>query len=156
VVSAGLEGADFESSIGLALAAAREGEGRGTPATKGSIRDEIERALAQAQGKRGHDAAIELAGMIGTSVSAMQSVPMAFAVVRLASGDPWNAALISAVIGDDTDTIGAISCGMAGACSGFAALPMDKWNVVRAVNHLDLDPVVDGLLAIRRRREPTA
>ncbi|WP_373505450.1 ADP-ribosylglycohydrolase family protein [Aestuariivirga sp.] len=152
IVSAGLNGADFESSLGLALAAAAEGETRGTPATAGSIRAEIEKALTLAQGRRGHDAAIALAAQIGTSVSALQSVPMAFAVVRLAAGDPWDAAMMSAVIGDDTDTIGAISCGMAGACAGMSKLPQDQWERVRSVNRLDLDPVVDGLLAIRRTR----
>jgi ADP-ribosylglycohydrolase len=77
---------------------------------------------------------------------------MAFAIVRLASGDPWQAALLSAVVGDDTDTIGAISCGMAGASAGFAKIPQDPWQELCAVNGLDLAPIVAGLLSLRQAR----
>jgi ADP-ribosylglycohydrolase len=153
VVSAGIEGSSFEAALPLALAAAREGERRGAPAASGSMEEHIEKALALAAGKTGLDAAVEAAAAIGTSVAALQSIPMAFAVVRLASGDPWQAALISAMLGDDTDTIGAISCGMAGACAGFLAIPPEKWARVEAVNGLDLQPLVAGLLAIRRTRK---
>ena len=71
---------------------------------------------------------------------------------RLTAADPWSAALISAVIGDDTDTIGAISCGMAGALRGIAAIPAEDWALVRSVNRLELEPLVDGLLRIRADR----
>lgn len=152
VVSAAMEGASFEEAVPLAIAAARLGETRGVAAAQGVMADRIVMALDLAKGQHGAAAAAEIADRIGTSVAADQSVPMAFAVVRLAKGDPWQAALLSAGIGDDTDTIGAISCGMAGAASGFAALPQDKWAVVAAVNGLDLAPIADGLLALRRNR----
>lgn len=152
VVSAALDGADFEAAVPLALAAAALGERRGTPGTALSISDRIRAALDLAAGRDGASGAAEIAGRIGTSVAAVQSVPMAFAVLRLAKGDPWEAARISAEIGDDTDTIGAISCGMAGACAGFARIPRDKWQVVATVNRLELAPVIDGLLALRVAR----
>jgi ADP-ribosylglycohydrolase len=150
MVSRGIDGARFEEGLAFALAAAKEGELRGAPATSSSMADHIEAALARAEGRTGQAAAIEIASIVGTSVASWQSVPMAFAVARLAGGDPWKAALMSAVIGDDTDTIGAISCGMAGACSGLAMMPQDKWQRVRDANGLDLDPIAKGLLAIRR------
>jgi ADP-ribosylglycohydrolase len=152
VVSAGVEGASFEEALPLALAAAREAEMRGTPSASGSIAEHIASALRLAAGRTGKAAAAEVAISVGTSVAACQSVPMAFAVVRLASGDPWQAALIGAVIGDDTDTIGAISCGMAGACAGIAKIPAEKWARVATVNGLDLQPLVAGLLGIRMNR----
>lgn len=145
IVSAGIDGAGFDGALPLALAAARDGEKRGNLAVEGSISARIERALdlaaAQDIGR--------IASEIGTSVSAIQSVPMAFAVVRLASGNAWKSAEMSANIGDDTDTIGAIACGMAAACSGAAALPQDKVKTVIAVNGLALDPLARGLLARR-------
>jgi len=152
VVSAGLEGARFEDALALALAAAREGEQRGVASTLGSIAGRIAWAVDLAAGKYGLDAAVMLADQIGTSVASHESVPMAFAVVRLAAQDPWQSAVISANIGGDTDTIGAISCGMAGACAGFSAIPISKWRLVAAVNGLELENIAAGLLEIRRSR----
>jgi ADP-ribosylglycohydrolase len=148
MVSAALEGVDIEHALPLALAAARLGETRGTPAPAGAMVDRIAAALDLAK----HDTAAAIADRIGTSVAADQSVPMAFAVLQLAGGDPWKAALLSANIGDDTDTIGAIACGMAGAFAGFDRLPAAKWKLVADVNSLDIDAVADGLLALRTAR----
>ena len=151
-VSLAIEGAGLEDALTFALRAAAAGEGRGQPAKGGSISERIGHALALSEGRRGRQAAFDIAARIGTSVSALQSIPMAFAVVRLTGGDPWATALISAQIGDDTDTIGAIACGIAGACAGFAAIPGAAWNLVQHVNGLDLAPIVDGLLRIRAQR----
>jgi ADP-ribosylglycohydrolase len=118
----------------------------------GSISARIAEAMALAEGRRGRAAALEIAPKVGTSVSALQSVPMAFAILKLADADPCAAALLSANIGDDTDTIGAIACGMAGAVSGISAIPSAMWRLVQDVNGLDIEPVVDGLLAIRAAR----
>ena len=81
---------------------------------------------------------------------------MAFAILKLAGADPWRSALLSATIGDDTDTIGAIACGMAGACTGMAGIPPDAWARVREVNGLDLEGVVAGLLRLRAARAAKA
>jgi ADP-ribosylglycohydrolase len=149
IVSSGIQGASFEDSLPLALAAAREGQQRGQPAVSAAIAERIEMALQLASGKQGIEAACAIADEIGTSVAATQSVPTAFAIARLASGDVWTAAMFSAVVGDDTDTIGALSCGMLGASAGLSAVPAGKWNTVRTVNNLDLEPLAAGLLAIR-------
>ena len=108
----------------------------------------IEAAIALA----GSGTEKDLATRIGTSVASHEAVPAAFGVVVLAKGDPWQAGLIAANIGDDTDTIGAIACAMAGACAGLSAFPTDKVAKVVAVNRLDLDPIARGLLAIRAQR----
>jgi ADP-ribosylglycohydrolase len=146
IVSAGIGGAGFEAALPMALAAARAGEQLGTAPIAGRISERIAVALALC-GTAEDPAAI--AREIGTSVAAIASVPMAFAIARLAAGDAWKAATMSANIGDDTDTIGAISCGMVGACSGAASLPPDKVARIVAVNRLDLGPVARGLLALR-------
>jgi ADP-ribosylglycohydrolase len=151
-VSCGIEGASIDEMLDTALDAAALGEQRGEPAKGGSIRDRIAAALALAAGRSGRASAIEIAVEIGTSVSALQSIPMAFAILRLTDANPWSAALMSAVIGDDTDTIGAIACGMAGARSGIAAIPPKAWALVQRVNGLDLEPIVSGLLRLRAAR----
>lgn len=153
MVSAGMDGAGFEDALPVALAAAHEGGRRGVTPGSDTAAACIERALALASGKTGDAAAAKIAEEVGTSVAALESVPMAFAIVRIAAGDPWKAALMSAAIGDDTDTIGAISCGMAGACAGLDAIPADMWQRVKAVNALELEPLVTRLLDIRESRQ---
>jgi ADP-ribosylglycohydrolase len=69
------------------------------------------------------DAIRLITDLVGTGVASQESVPAAFAVLEVAGGDPWQAAVISANLGGDTDTIGAIAAGMAGACMGFSQLP---------------------------------
>jgi ADP-ribosylglycohydrolase len=146
VISSGIDGASFEDALPLALSAAREGESRyPAEANEPSVADRIDEALSLAQRQSIDD----VVAAIGTSVRAMESVPMAFAVVRLAKGDPWKAALLSANIGDDTDTIGAISCGMAAACLGAKALPVEACRQILEVNALSLEPLVMQLLALR-------
>lgn len=145
VISQGVAGLGFEAALPLALATARQPVAGVDPAAQALMADRIALALdVAAQGEA------VLADSIGTSVQSLQSVPCAFGVVRLAGGDPWQSALIAANIGDDTDTIGAIACAMAAACSGVAALPADKVDQVTRVNRLELAGLVHGLLALRK------
>jgi len=146
VISCGVAGMSFERAIPPALAAARAGAALGAQTGARDMAGRIALALRLADGGD----AVALADGIGTSVASSASVAAAFGVVRLAAGDPWTAALIAANLGDDTDTIGAIACGMAAACAGRAALPQDKVALVLSVNRLDLAPLVADLVAMRR------
>lgn len=145
VISQGIDGASFEEALPLALSVAAQAAGLGAPAGEADMAGRIRAALACAEGGDPD----RLAEVIGTSVASRESVAAAFGVVRLAAGDPWQAALIAANIGDDTDTIGAIAGSMAGACRGWAALPAEPLAQVLAVNGLDLAPCARGLLALR-------
>lgn len=148
VISRGIGGANFETALPDALAAARRGGGWGAAEGEADMAGRIEAALALACS--GSEA--DLAHDIGTSVASRESVATAFGIVRLAKSDPWRAAVIAANIGDDTDTIGAIACAMSGACSGLRSFPEDKALRVVEANRLDLARVASGLLAIRERR----
>lgn len=148
VISQGVEGATFEAALPAAMEAARLGATSGAAVGEADMEGRI--ALALEVALRGDEAA--LAAEIGTSVASRASVAAAFGVVRLAAGDPWCAAVIAANIGDDTDTIGAIACAMAGACAGIGAFPDERLARVVAASRLDLGPVVDGLLALRMRQ----
>lgn len=145
IVSQGLTGASFEASIPRALQAATAANSRGAACGERDMAGRIALALDIAS----HGTEAELALRIGTSVDSRCSVATAFGVVRLAAGDPWQAALIAANIGDDTDTIGAIATGMAGACAGLDQFPGNRVEQVKATNTLDLEPVVAGLLSLR-------
>lgn len=159
-VSAALDGASLEEALSVALDAARLGERRGAAATEGSIGNAIDRALhvsiKNPNEPRDTDRAVRIADRIGNGVAAVESVPMAFAILRIAEGDPWRAAVLSSNIGGDTDTIGAISCCMASAVSGLAAIPGHAIETVTTINALEIEPIADALLKIRhsRNRKP--
>ena len=87
----------------------------------------------------------------GTGVETAESVPTAFGVANLSHGDAWEACTRAAELGGDTDTIAAIAGAMVGACTGLSALPADAVAKVREVNSLDFEPLVESLLALRRR-----
>lgn len=61
--------------------------------------------------------------VIGTTSLTSESVPAAVALVVRADGDPMRTAILAANLGGDTDTIGAIATGMAGAIRGISAIP---------------------------------
>lgn len=145
VISQGIEGADFAASLPMALDCARLGAEIGAPQGEADMAGRIRQALMLAETGN----ADRLADGIGTSVASRESVACAFGVVRLAGGDPWQAGLIAANIGDDTDTIGAIAGAMAGACRGLAALPRAPLAALAAANRLDMAPLAQGLLALR-------
>lgn len=60
---------------------------------------------------------------IGASVSIIETVPAALALVWRAKANPMKTALLAANLGGDTDTIGAIATGMSGALSGLSSIP---------------------------------
>jgi ADP-ribosylglycohydrolase len=144
MISQGVAGSSFEAGLPLALDAARLANRRGAQSGEVDVAGRITLALSlAAQGE------IALADGIGTSVQSAQSVAAAFGVVRLAGGDPWRAAVVAANIGDDTDTIGAIACAMAGACAGLTAFPKGRVAEVTRINRLDLSVLAEGLLTLR-------
>ena len=145
VVTQGVAGASFETALEGAIEAARLGQGRGHAKGVPDMVKRIETALDLAK-KRDPDL---IAGQIGTSVASHQSVPAAFAVVRIAGGDPWRASLMAAMIGDDTDTIGAMASGMAASCAGIRSMPVTAIARLNAVNNLPIERLASDLLRLR-------
>ncbi len=90
-----------------------------------------------------------IVNLVGTSVASQESVPAAFAVVEVAGGDPWQAAVISANLGGDTDTIGAIAAGMAGACAGMSRLPQEHVARLRGIDLNEVRALAADLVAAR-------
>lgn len=147
VVSMGVAGHDFEQSLEAGLQAARLGQAQGHPVGDRNMAARIAHALDL--GGRGDVEAL-IAG-VGTSVKSHESVPAAFGLLRLTGGDPWQAVRQAANIGDDTDTIGAITGAMGGACAGLTALPDHAVAEVQRRNDLDIDATAAGLVALRSR-----
>ena len=90
--------------------------------------------------------------LIGTSVASQESVVVSFALaqqVAVGEMNAFEALCLAASLGGDTDTIAAILGAMLGACLGLQCWPDAMIEQVKAVNGLELQPLVQGLLKLR-------
>lgn len=113
--------------------------------------DDAAELAIQAAGQFGFGKLFARAEIGATGVETAESVPTAFAVALAHPEDAWAACAAAARLGGDTDTIAAMAGAMVGACIGLARLPPRAVARVREVNTLDLESLVDGLLALRDR-----
>ncbi|MFA6155369.1 ADP-ribosylglycohydrolase family protein [Mesorhizobium sp.] len=148
-VSRGIEGGDWRAACDRAVAAARQGATLGNWVTGGDIAARIVWAQDLVRGKAMRDAIRLITDLVGTGVASQESVPAAFAVLEVADGDPWRAAVISANLGGDTDTIGAIAAGMAGACTGFSRLPQQHIARLVGVDLVEVRVLAEDLVTAR-------
>jgi ADP-ribosylglycohydrolase len=149
-VSAGVAGAGWAEAVRAGIAAAELGAAQGAWAAGGPVAARIDWACGLVAGLSPAAAEARIAGLVGTSVAAQESVPAAFAVLTAARGDPWAAAIMAANLGGDTDTIGAIAAGIAGACTGAAGLPADRLAALQGIDRAEVAELARGLLALRR------
>ena len=148
-VSAGIDGAGLDEAIGLAAAAAELGAQRGYWVAAADIASRIRWTAELVDRADGEGSLTRIYELVGTSLASQESVPAAFGILRLFPGDPWEACLAAASLGGDSDTVAAMVGAMSGAIYGIENLPESARRIVARVNHLDLESVVDGLLALR-------
>jgi len=148
-VSAGIDGGDVLDACAVAIGAARVGAGRGHWVAGASISARIGWAVSLARPDHVDASLDDIGALIGTSLATQESVPAAFALLALFPGDPWRACLAAASLGGDADTIGAMAGAIGGACHGMSAWPAAAAELVRTVNHLNLEPTARQLLALR-------
>ncbi|WP_181177467.1 ADP-ribosylglycohydrolase family protein [Mesorhizobium sp. B4-1-1] len=148
-VSLGVSGGDWRAASSHAAAAARLGAALGHWVTGGDIAARIVWAQSLVRGKAEKEAIKLIVELVGTGVASQESVPAAFAVLEIAQGDAWRAAVIAANLGGDTDTIGAIAAGMAGACAGLSRLPQDRICELHGIDIADVRALAKDLVAAR-------
>ncbi|MBZ9816143.1 ADP-ribosylglycohydrolase family protein [Mesorhizobium sp. CA7] len=148
-ISLGVSGGDWRGASGHAVAAARLGAALGHWVTGGDIAARIVWAQELVRCKAEKQAIKLIVDLVGTGVASQESVPAAFAVLEVAQGDPWRAAVIGANLGGDTDTIGAIAAGMAGACAGLSRLPQDRIAQLHGIDIADVRALAGDLVAAR-------
>ncbi len=151
-VSNGIAGDDWQTASAKAITAARLGAVQGHWVVGADVAARIEWARGLVRGKSPADAIRLIVDLVGTSVASQESVPAAFAVVEVAAGDPWQAAVISANLGGDTDTIGAIAAGMAGACTGLSGLPREQVARIQGIDLAEVRALAADLVAVRTSR----
>jgi ADP-ribosylglycohydrolase len=147
-VSAGVSGAPIAAAIAIAVAAARIGAGRGHWVAGADVAARIQWATGLVAGRDPGEAAELIYTLVGTSLATQESVPAAFAVLAAIPDDPWQACLLAASLGGDTDTIAAMAGAVAGACHGVAAFPPHALAVIDA-HGLGLTALADDLYALR-------
>lgn len=75
--------------------------------------------------------------VIGTGVETIETIPSVLAVIEISKGDPMLAAKLSASLGGDTDTIGAIATGICGGMNPNFSDSLIK--DLERTNHLNFD-----------------
>lgn len=149
VISAGIDGLGWRDAVLTAVDAADAGESQGAWLAGGRLSSRIALALEMAARVKTEDDIRAMFDLLGTSVASQESIPAAFATLVVAEGDCWKAAVIAANLGGDTDTIGAIACSMAGACSGMASLPADKIQKLKGFDAKAATSLAHQLLDLR-------
>lgn len=95
----------------------------------------------------------ELEGQIGNDGEISSTVPTAIGLFAFAGGDPFDTIVAGANIGNDTDTIACIAGALAGALSGFARVPQDKYEYLKTANaYLDFEGISRQMADIASRR----
>ena len=152
VVSAGINGMDLGEALNLGQQIALQAEGHGHWVAGGRIASRISWARTLSVDSDRAMLADLLYDVIGTSVASQESVVVSFALaqqVAIGEMNAFEALCMAASLGGDTDTIAAILGAMLGACLGLESWPAAMIEQVKTVNHLELEPLVKGLLALR-------
>jgi ADP-ribosylglycohydrolase len=126
--------------------AAKLGEERGAQLAYPSVEKRIKLAIKLTRNKELEKAAEILYTHIGADIASADAIPTAFGLFAAADGDPMTTIRLTANMGGDTDTIGAIAGGIAGAFSSIEAFPRDVVDYVDKRNHLNLRKKAEGLM----------
>lgn len=87
-----------------------------------------------------YEAVDDIALTLGSGLPIVEAVPAALGVFLAANGDPWQTVLGAANFGDDTDTIGCMAGAIAGAFTGFGAVPAERYAEMTAANNMEIEP----------------
>ncbi|WP_320128683.1 ADP-ribosylglycohydrolase family protein [uncultured Sphaerochaeta sp.] len=141
---------DLPQLLDIACSYASIGERVGYETIGPSVAKRIHYALEITEGEHNDDTFLDcLYYRVGTGLPIIQTVPAAFAIVKHAGGDLLTAAKLAANVGGDTDTIGAIACGMCGAYQGADAIPLDIKESIEKQNPFSFLSIAEQLIEIR-------
>lgn len=140
---------DLQECIDTALAASTAALGRGTEVVAAHLPTRARLAVQIAMDAQDDvEFSQRIYDEVGASVHMVESAPAALGLFVRGHSDPMRVAHLAANLGGDTDTIGAMSCGMAGAVAGINAFPKEALSLIAQVNGSDFLEV--DLLPFRR------
>ena len=148
-VSYGVRGGNCLDDLwDIAIQAVRVGKKRGYQSPSVSLERRIKAIRELVEQNTKQQVMDELVEFYGTGGETVETIPAVLAIVHLAKGNPMIAARISAEIGGDTDTIGAISTAICGGMyPEFSDEIIEK---LETVNQIQFDELVEGLLSFMR------
>lgn len=88
----------------------------------------------------------EIKNLYGTTFETIDTIPAVLAIVTLCNFDTRKAGEMSALIGGDTDTIGAISCTICGCYNNN--IPYKMVEILEKVNKISFDKIASELVKI--------
>ncbi|WP_067843442.1 ADP-ribosylglycohydrolase family protein [Amphibacillus sediminis] len=137
-------GKDIDEIWELAANVANESKGVGAefPSPDLSFRIQYARDIVNHCSKT--EAIRRIVNELGTGVETIETIPAVLAIVQLANGDPGKAAKMSASLGADTDTIGAISTSICGGINPF--FDENDLALIEEVNGLDMAKLAENIL----------
>jgi ADP-ribosylglycohydrolase len=151
-VSCAVHGApgDIKVVIDAAKEACIKGGQLGYESIGPSLLRKIETAIRISEDADGDELLLdEIYEVVGTGLPAFEAVPAALALVNRAKGDPVKCGKLTANCGGDTDTIGAMACGICGAFSGIEAFPEDAIKLISRVNNVDFRAAAINLAGVK-------
>lgn len=126
--------------IEAALRGATLGMKRGRPWIGASIVKRTEFALDIVKRRTSEKKILQdLYDYVGAGVATTETIPVCLAIVAYAEGDPVRTVKLTANLGGDADTIGAIAGSIVGAFAGIDAFPMRYRETIETVNNLRLE-----------------
>lgn len=144
------EGSELETMIHIAKRACEKGMNVGYDTVGTSIIRKLDAAVEIIKNGKNEDEMLQdIYDIIGTGMAVTESVPAAISIVLMAKGDPVECARLSANIGGDTDTIGAMSAGISGAFKGIEAFPDEYVRLITETNNIDFSSIAQKLLIYR-------
>ncbi|WP_278587424.1 ADP-ribosylglycohydrolase family protein [Bifidobacterium scardovii] len=148
-VAYGIEGgADTGELWRVADRAARLGSERGYRTPTVDLCARLDAVYAAVHGVDGQEALRLLRDVFGTGVDTAETIPAVLVCVQLAGGDPTVATRMTAMLGGDTDTIGAIAGAICGAMHP-ERFPAEDVGLLSSVNGIDFDDLAEGLAEAR-------
>lgn len=155
VAAAVSEALRVDSTVNSVVAASRRaaklGEYHGAQLAYPSVEKRIAMATRIVRGKIPEKAAEALYDQIGADISSSDAIPTAIGLFIAGGGDPMKTITLTANMGGDTDTIGAMAGGIAGAYTGIDAFPKQILDTVETMNHLGLADKSRRLMEYARR-----
>lgn len=140
----------LEKILAYGAEGAKAGESRGYKVCSPSVARRI-RLAAKIAGQEKEAAEIlkDLYEIIGTGLASAESIPAALGILALGRGNPVLCARYGANIGGDTDTIGAMACGICGTYMGDGIFDEQEIRLLEKVNGINFDQLTDMLLSLK-------
>lgn len=155
--SAAIDAVSFGDVVGPALDAAGKARNYGNRVMGASVVRRAQLAIDIALRYGDSTKTLEeLYDVVGSGVSMTEAAPVALGIAVAANGNPARSARLSANLGGDTDTIGAMATGICGAFSGLKAIPAGDLSVLQEVNKIDYSSLAAAIFEIRLKKRKTA